>query len=157
MPTYRTVNGTPRPSPWEARVRTADGVRHQIGFFATRELAESAEATFRATHPTRPSGSPKRHAPNERAEARRESARRYANSSKGAAAVARHRHRNPDKERARRLLNHAVAEGRVVKPGHCVRCARPAQGRNLHAHHADYAKPLDVEWLCRWCHQEEHK
>ena len=25
------------------------------------------------------------------------------------------------------------------------------------AHHRDYSKPLEVEWLCRPCHDDEHR
>lgn len=61
---------------------------------------------------------------------------------------------------ARRKLNRAVAIGKVFKPSHCSRCnLKPGvnnYGRsNLHGHHHDYSKPLDVEWLCVFCHKKE--
>lgn len=56
-----------------------------------------------------------------------------------------------DKVRARKALNHAVAAGTVV-PRPCGRCgAQKAQ-----AHHEDYSKPLQVEWLCAKCHSVLH-
>ena len=30
-------------------------------------------------------------------------------------------------------------------------------GENAHAHHEDYAKPLEVNWLCRSHHAERHQ
>ncbi len=48
---------------------------------------------------------------------------------------------------------HAIKDGRLVRPKACPRCGNPS---HLHAHHADYARPLDVEWLCSRCHKRLH-
>lgn len=55
----------------------------------------------------------------------------------------------PKGVRARDLLNAAVRAGKIKRPACCSRCGlnRPIQG-----HHADYRKPLCVEWLCVECH-----
>ncbi len=31
-----------------------------------------------------------------------------------------------------------------------------ATNAKVHAHHHDYSKPLDVEWLCKDCHWQQH-
>ncbi len=66
----------------------------------------------------------------------------------------RYRDKNPEKVRAGWLLRRAVKDGRLVRPEACLKCGR--RGR-VEAHHADYSKPLDVEWLCRKCHEAEHR
>lgn len=43
--------------------------------------------------------------------------------------------------------------GRMVRPDACSRCGRSA--KMIEAAHHDYAKPLDIEWLCRHCHRTE--
>jgi hypothetical protein len=50
---------------------------------------------------------------------------------------------------ARRKLQYAVRRGRLVRPDNCARCGGHGP---IEAHHADYSRPLDVEWLCRACH-----
>lgn len=40
------------------------------------------------------------------------------------------------------------------KPTCCQRCGR--KQHDIHAHHDDYARPLDVQWLCRSCHIKHH-
>lgn len=69
--------------------------------------------------------------------------------------------RHPEKRRARTAVTRAVESGRLTRPAQCESCGRPdsplADGRSqIEAHHADYAQPLDVEWLCRRCHQARH-
>lgn len=59
-----------------------------------------------------------------------------------------------EKYRARMLLNIAVRDGKIHKPNHCRVCG--ATGK-LYAHHSDYSKPLDVEWLCAECHGKRHR
>jgi len=57
------------------------------------------------------------------------------------------------KERARSKLRYAVWSGKIIKPQSCQECG--AQG-SVHGHHDDYEKPLDVRWLCTWCHAAVH-
>jgi hypothetical protein len=58
------------------------------------------------------------------------------------------RKRNPEKNTARRLLNRAVATGKLFRMP-CKHCGEV----KTEAHHTDYSKPLDVEWLCFKCHR----
>ena len=59
---------------------------------------------------------------------------------------------NPEKYAAHTALNTAIAAGRITRPGACV-CGN----NKLEAHHEDYSRPLDVDWLCRNCHQLIHR
>jgi hypothetical protein len=61
--------------------------------------------------------------------------------------------RNPLKRAAQNALNNAIRDGKLMKPSICQRC--DVQGR-IQAHHPDYTKPLEVEWLCIECHAAEH-
>jgi len=59
------------------------------------------------------------------------------------------RARNETKDRAHRAVENLVRRWRragVAKPS-CA-CGRS----DTHAHHSDYSRPLDVEWLCPSCH-----
>lgn len=90
---------------------------------------------------------------------------------KGAAAVRRYRQshpgiarrdyslykkRHPDRIRAQKLVYKAVKRGQLIKPSTCSRCG--TEGR-IEGHHADYAQPLVVIWLCKLCHllEDKHK
>ena len=48
----------------------------------------------------------------------------------------------------------ALVSGALTKSTQCERC--PVVAENTIAHHHDYDKPLDVEWLCRPCHGKHH-
>lgn len=63
-----------------------------------------------------------------------------------------YRQRDPLKARARAYIQKRVRHGEVKRLP-CVHCGAPES----QAHHPDYAKPLDVVWLCRACHIAEHK
>jgi hypothetical protein len=53
-----------------------------------------------------------------------------------------------------KAIRQAVRSGRLVSPEKCSICC--GTGR-IEAHHNDYHKPLDVEWLCRPCHLWFHR
>lgn len=64
----------------------------------------------------------------------------------------RHRAENPDKYRARTAVSNALRDGRLSKKP-CQMCGTTDR---VQAHHHDYSKPLDVEWLCFACHRKDH-
>lgn len=53
----------------------------------------------------------------------------------------------PGKYRARYKVNNAIKNGKLLQTP-CEICANP----DSEAHHTDYRKPLDVQWLCRTHH-----
>ncbi|AIW03513.1 endonuclease [Bacillus phage Moonbeam] len=57
------------------------------------------------------------------------------------------------KQNARKKVLRAVKSGKLVKPSCCEDCK---QELFLEAHHIDYNKPLDVQWLCKTCHEKTH-
>lgn len=61
------------------------------------------------------------------------------------------------KGKARKSVHNAVRAGRMVKPDHCQRCGAHEPPHRIHAHHHDYTKPRDVEWICSVCHGMEHR
>lgn len=64
---------------------------------------------------------------------------------------------NPEKRAAHVILGNAVRDGRIEKPLSCSKCGEFKPSRQIHAHHNDYTKPIDVVWLCTYCHKSEHK
>lgn len=68
---------------------------------------------------------------------------------------------NPSKtqqaRRAHQEVMKAVARGRLIRPDDCEACGYVGRAtRDIHAHHDDYSKPLDVRWLCSSCHKRHH-
>ena len=59
--------------------------------------------------------------------------------------------RYPERVRARDKVRYAIRTGKITR-GDCLNCGEP----NAHAHHGDYTKPLEVDWLCRGCHRALH-
>lgn len=92
--------------------------------------------------------------PEQAAQLKREWKRK--NPEKVSASHKRHREKYPEKEEARTALRNAVQLGKLEKPANCEGCGKAKSPRPLHGHHADYSKPLEVEWLCPPCHQARH-
>lgn len=59
-----------------------------------------------------------------------------------------------ERDVARGQLNNAVRRGILQRPTTCEQCGRAAK---ITAHHPDYSKPLEVEWLCYECHGTRHR
>lgn len=62
--------------------------------------------------------------------------------------------RDPAKLASRLALKTAVNRGEIVRPASCQRCGKSEA--LIEGHHHDYAKPLDVQWLCPKCHAATH-
>lgn len=60
----------------------------------------------------------------------------------------------PEKYKARSVLNNAIASGKIIKPTSCEFCHKT--GTRIHGHHDDYSKPLQVIFLCQTCHKNIH-
>lgn len=66
------------------------------------------------------------------------------------------------KDVAHNQLEKALKRGTVTRPTKCSLCGvEPStfkDGRSaIQAHHEDYAKPLEVVWLCQKCHHKIHR
>lgn len=59
--------------------------------------------------------------------------------------------RHPDRHRARKVVHAALKKGKIQRPHRCSKCGNAG---TIEAHHKDYSKPLDIEWLCRSCHYD---
>lgn len=62
--------------------------------------------------------------------------------------------RNRNKKLAYTVYRRALDRGDLVRPAQCEQCGGTSGG--VQGHHCDYAKPLDVMWLCRLCHLKWH-
>jgi hypothetical protein len=61
------------------------------------------------------------------------------------------------RNKARRTFHAAIRYGKLKRGDTCERCGLKSNNpREIHGHHHDYDKPLDVEWLCRTCHHKHH-
>ena len=70
--------------------------------------------------------------------------------AKVATQTAKWKARNKEKLRAHAEVEKALRKGVLVRQP-CGVCGEKAQ-----AHHADYTKPLDVQWLCPFHHARQH-
>jgi hypothetical protein len=58
--------------------------------------------------------------------------------------------KNRIKVNARMLVRGHVKKGWLYRPKNCTHCH--IEVKRIEAHHEDYAKPLEVIWLCNACH-----
>lgn len=63
-----------------------------------------------------------------------------------------YRDKYPQKEKAHKIVYNAVKTGKLIKQP-CEKCGE----LKAEAHHDDYNKPLEVNWLCRICHRRFHR
>lgn len=70
----------------------------------------------------------------------------------GDKAKAEYRKRNPVKAKAHAIVARSIRSGKLFK----LPCEICRSEEIIHAHHDDYAKPLNVRWLCPMHHQEWH-
>lgn len=61
---------------------------------------------------------------------------------------------NPEKISAQRKVRAAIKSGRLIRPSICEVCKKPS---SVHGHHEDYSKPLEVIWMCHYCHLYHHQ
>lgn len=54
--------------------------------------------------------------------------------------------------KAHHAVQHAIKSGKLIRKP-CEKCGSTEM---IHAHHEDYAKPLDVQWLCVAHHRKHH-
>lgn len=59
---------------------------------------------------------------------------------------------NREKIKAHTIVSRAVQRGDIQKPIRCEKCNKYSE--RLQAHHYDHSKPLDVVWLCSYCHNQ---
>lgn len=62
------------------------------------------------------------------------------------------RDKNPHKQAAHVEVSKAKRDG-VLVPLSCAECGEA----ETEAHHENYNRPLEVQWLCRSCHTKLHK
>lgn len=77
---------------------------------------------------------------------------KYRKSDKWKAVMRDYQQRERLKHKARCLVWVAIQKGEL-KRGPCRACGAT---EDIHAHHEDYTKPLEVDWLCRGCHNLRH-
>jgi len=82
---------------------------------------------------------------------------KWGRSEKNREGFYRRQEENLDKHAAYSAVLRAVKSGRLVRLETCPKCNKP--GRVEAHHHKGYSKEfqLDVVWLCKKCHHEEHE
>jgi DNA-directed RNA polymerase subunit RPC12/RpoP len=61
---------------------------------------------------------------------------------------------HPEKHKARVKFGIAIKKGLIIRPDICSHCNETL--KRIEGHHPDYAKPLEVIWVCPPCHSIIH-
>ena len=89
---------------------------------------------------------------------RREYMKKYRKTSKGKVTLVeadeKWKSRNVAAVIAHKKVLNEIRYGRLARPDRCEECGN---GGPLVAHHLDYSKPINVEWLCNLCHTARHE
>lgn len=64
-----------------------------------------------------------------------------------------YRSKYPNKYKAHSMINNAIRDGKL----HKMTCEVCCSGVDVHAHHDDYLKPLNIRWLCAVHHSQWHR
>ncbi len=79
--------------------------------------------------------------------------RAYLQTESGRTTHKRYRQNHSEKIKAHQAVHIVTRNGSLKRSVFCETCGLPTK---THGHHADYTKPLEVEWLCRKCHVKVH-
>ena len=74
-------------------------------------------------------------------------------SDKMRAALKKNREINRYKKAAQNAANYAIKRGILIRPENCEKCGVKAR---IIAHHEDYQKQLEVDFICNSCHRKRH-
>lgn len=91
----------------------------------------------------------------ERVNLRKKVTKKWLEDGRHTAAVTRHKKRFPERYKARNKVNTAIRNGKLIPSTTCSICGK--ETKDIHAHHPDYSKPLEVQWLCTECHGKAHR
>ncbi len=67
--------------------------------------------------------------------------------------MAEYRDKHPNKYKAHSMVGNAIRDGKLFKE----KCEVCQSSKNIHAHHDDYLKPLNIRWLCAADHSQWHR
>lgn len=59
----------------------------------------------------------------------------------------------PKRYAVKKIVIKALKDGKIIRSSQCQICKC---SKNIHAHHCDYNKPLDIMWLCAKHHKKWH-
>lgn len=79
---------------------------------------------------------------------------RQENRERVNASIYKNKKKYPFKAAAREYVSVAIKEGVLTRPANCEKCHQECKPE---AHHEDYFKPIEVQWLCKACHAYRHR